>query len=122
VQRTLQEPALQPPPQQPRKWPPGRPRKQRDEEEEEEEEDIELTDGEEEDMFVAKEKDVLRETNDDINTWFQTWDRDSKAGIGVNAVNDSDADSYDSEYFDSLDSVEEDSEGSTVKRKKRYPE
>jgi len=108
---------LQPPPQQPRKWPPGRPRKQRDEEE-----DIELTDGEEEDMFVAKEKDVLRETNDDINTWFQTWDRDSKAGIGVNAVNDSDADSYDSEYFDSLDSVEEDSEGSTVKRKKRYPE
>jgi hypothetical protein len=31
-------------------------------------------------------------------------------------------DSYDSEYFDSLDSGEEDSEGSTVKRKKRYLE
>jgi hypothetical protein len=73
-------------------------------------------------MFVAKEKDVLREPNDDINTWFQTWDRDSKAGIGVDAANDPDADSYDSEYFDSLDSGEEDSEWSTVKRKKRYPE
>jgi hypothetical protein len=111
VQQTPQEPAVQPPPQQPRK--------QRDEEEEKE--DIELTDGEEEDMFVAKEKDVLREPNDYINTWFQTWDRDSKASIGVDAANDPDADSYYSEYFDSLDSGEEDSEWSTVKRKKRYP-
>jgi hypothetical protein len=53
--------------------------------------DFELTDGK--DMFVGKEKDVLREPNGDINTWFQTWDRDSKAGIGVDAANDPDADS-----------------------------
>jgi hypothetical protein len=52
---------VQHPPQQPRKWPPGQPKKQRDEEEEKEEEDIELsdfelTDGEEEDMFVLGRK------------------------------------------------------------------
>jgi hypothetical protein len=86
------------PPQQPRKQPPERPRKQRDEEEEE---DIKLTDGEEEDMFVEKERDVLCEPTDDINTWFQIWDRDSKAGIGFDAANDPNTDSYDSEYFDS---------------------
>jgi hypothetical protein len=141
VQQTPQEPAaVQHPPQQPRKRPAGRPRKrpvgrprkQRDKKEEEEEvedielSDFELTDGEEEDMFVGKEQDVLREPNDDINTWFQTWDKDSNSGIGVDAANDPDADSYDSEYFDSLDSgeedSEEDSEGSIVKRKKRYPQ
>jgi hypothetical protein len=101
------------------------PRKHRDEEEENEDielSDFQLTDGEEEDMFVEKENDVLREPKDDINTWFQNWDRDSKAGIGVDAANYPDADSYDSEYFDSLDSGEENSEGSTVKLKKRYPE
>jgi hypothetical protein len=73
VQQTPQEPAVQHPPQQPRKRPAGRPRKQRDEEEEEEDielSDFELTDGEEEGMFVGKENDVLREPNDDINTWF----------------------------------------------------
>jgi hypothetical protein len=30
-----------------------------------------LTDGEVEDMFVAKENDVPREPNDDINTYFR---------------------------------------------------
>jgi hypothetical protein len=47
---------------------------------------------------------------------------DSKVGIGVDAANDLDADSYDSEYFGSLDSGKEDNEGSLVKRKKIYPE
>jgi len=84
--------------------------------------DFELTDGGEEDMFVEKENDVIRKPNDDINTWFQTWDRDSTAGIGVNAANDLDADSYDNECFDSLDSGKEESERSIVKRKKRYLE
>jgi len=124
VQQTPQELAVQHPPQQPRKRPPGRPRKQRDEEEDDEDiklSDFQLTD-DEKDMFVGKEIDVLREPNDDINTQFQTWDRDSKAGIGVDEANDPDADSYDNEYFDSLDSGEDDSEGSIVKRKKRYPE
>lgn len=102
VQQTPQEPAaVQHPSQQPRKRPAGRPMKQRDEKEEEEEDielsDFELTDGEEDDMFEGKEPDVLREPNDDINTWFQTWDKDSNAGIGVDAANDPDADSYDSE-------------------------
>jgi hypothetical protein len=84
--------------------------------------DFELTNGEEDDVFIEKENDVPRKPKDDINTWFQTWDRDSKAGIGVDAANDPDTNSYDSEYFDSLDSGKEDNEGSTVKRKKRYPE
>jgi hypothetical protein len=84
--------------------------------------DFELTDCEEEGIFVEKENDVLHEPKDDINTEFQTWDKDSKAGIGVDAANDPDTDSYDSEYFDSLDNGEENSEGSLVKRKKRYPE
>jgi hypothetical protein len=112
---------VQQPPYQPRKQPLGRPRKQRDEEDIELS-DFELTGDEEEDVFVEKENDVPREPNDDINTWFQTWDRDSKADIGVDAANDPDTDSYDSEYFDNLDSGEEDNEGLTVKCKKRYPE
>lgn len=76
-----------------------------------------MTDGEEENIFVEKEKNVLREPKDDINTWFHTWDRNSKAGIGVDAANDPDTNSYDSDNFDSLDS-----ERSPVKRRRRYPE
>jgi hypothetical protein len=103
--------------------PPLQPPHQMDEEEENIElSDFELTDGKEEDIFVEMENDVLREPRDDTNTWFHTWGRDSKAGIGVDAANDPNMDSYDSDNFDSLDNEEEDSKGSPVQCRRRYLE
>jgi hypothetical protein len=122
-QQPPQQPAVKQPPQQPRKQPPGRPRKQRDEEEEEEDielSDFELTDGEEEDMFVEKEKDVLCEPKDDINTWFQIGTEIPKRALESMQQMTQTRIHMIVSTSTVLDSGKEDNEGSIVKRKKRY--
>jgi hypothetical protein len=86
--------------------------------------DFEVTDGEEEDIFVGNPDDVVREVMDDSHKWFHTWDTNSQANNGDDDTYDPDDQSYDSDNFDSLDSGEEEGEGSRgqPRRRRRYPE
>jgi hypothetical protein len=85
--------------------------------------DFEVTGGEEEDIFVGKPDDVVREVMDDSRKWFHMSDTNSKVNNGVDDTNDLDDESYDSENFDSLDSGEEEGKGSHGQsRRRRYLE
>jgi hypothetical protein len=78
-------------------------------------------DGEEEDIFIGKHDDVLREDREDTNKWFHSWEK-ATLKDGVDEIIDPDAKSCDSDGFHSLDSEEDDDEGSPRRVKKRYPE
>lgn len=111
-----------PPQQQPHQAPHQQtqePQQQFDVEENCELSDFEVTDGEEEDIFVGNP--------DDSRKWFHMSDTNSQANNGVDDTNDLDDQSYDSDNFDSLDSGEEEGEegeGSRgqPRRRMRYPE
>jgi hypothetical protein len=83
--------------------------------------DFEVTDGEEEDIFIGKPDDVLHEAKEDTNKWFHLWDKAGTSNIGVDDINDLDEESCDSDKFQSLDNEEEDSEGSPRQARRRYP-
>jgi hypothetical protein len=90
-------------------------------------EDLELsefkeTNGEEDDIFLGKHDDVLCEAMDDTNKWFQSWEKASTSKDEVDEINDSDAESCDSDRFHSLDNEEDDDEWSPRQVKMRYPE
>jgi hypothetical protein len=63
-----------------------------------------MTNGEEEDIFVSKPDDVVREVMDDSRKWFHMSDTNSQVNNGVDDTNDPDDELYDSDNFDSLDS------------------
>jgi hypothetical protein len=79
-------------------------------------------DGEEEDFFEAKQEDVLREARENTNKWFHSWEKASTSKIENEELNDPDQESRDNDSFHSLDSEEEDDEGSPRWVKRRYPE
>jgi hypothetical protein len=72
---------------------------------------FEVIDGEEEDIFIEKEDNVVREEREATNKWFRTWDKASTSKDGGDPINDLDAESNDSETFHSMDSEEEEDEG-----------
>lgn len=84
--------------------------------------EFEVTDGEEDDIFIGKHDDVLCEAMEDTNKWFQSWEKASTSNDGVDEINDSDAESCDSDSFHSLKNEEDDDEGSPRQVKRRYPE
>jgi hypothetical protein len=49
--------------------------------------DFEVMDGEEDDIFVGKDENVIREARKDTNEWFQIWDKTGTSNIGVDDIN-----------------------------------
>jgi hypothetical protein len=78
--------------------------------------DFEVTDGEEEYIFTEKEDNVVCEAREETNKWFRTWDKASTLKDGGDPINDLDAESDDSETFQSMDSEEEEDEGEGPRR------
>jgi hypothetical protein len=123
------EAVADPPPQQQPHQPPHQqtqePPQQFEVEENWELSDFEVTNGEEEDIFVGNPDDVVREVMDDSRKWFHMSDTNSQVNNEVDDTNDPDNQSYDSDNFDSLDIGEEEGEGSRGqprRRRRRYPE
>lgn len=84
--------------------------------------DFEVTDGEEEDIFLHKYDECIRDAREASTKWFQTWDESSKSKVVGDNMYDSDEDPVESDGFWSLDSEGDDSEGEPRRVRRRYPE